>query len=134
MIIDLDQQEVDLVSSSTYGFNRQYQNVFSTFDAEYLLIFDNKSPDTLAIASIRCSRLKQEDFNFEYYLADKNDFDDRTAIMNYTLTLDDELTDQDRDDLKNLKYKQYIIDETIPIYLGLIDLLYAFVYDQRITQ
>ncbi|CAF4428243.1 unnamed protein product, partial [Adineta steineri] len=44
------------------------------------------------------------------------------------------LDEQDRDDLKNLKYKQLFIDDQISIYLGLIDLLYAFVYDQRITQ
>ncbi len=45
-----------------------------------------------------------------------------------------EFNDQDRDDLKNLKFKQFLIDDPIPIYLGLIDLIYAFVYDQRITQ
>lgn len=136
-LVDLDQPKADLNSSScSYGFARHYQGLFSTFDKEYSLIFDNPSPDTLSPASIRQCRLEkeQEDFNEEYYLADKDEFPDQTSILNYSIIIDDQLTDQDRDDLKNLKYKQHLIDDPIPIYLGLIDLLYAFVYDQRVTQ
>jgi protein SHQ1 len=137
VFVALDQPKVDSISSScSYGFARQYQGLFSTFDKEYSLIFDNPSPDSLSPASIRQCRLEkeQEDFNEEYCLADNDEFPDQTSILNYSITLDDQLSDQDRDDLKNLKYKQHLIDDPIPIYLGLIDLLYAFAYDQRITQ
>lgn len=84
---------------------------------------------------IRSSRLKQEeiDFNFEHYLADKHEFDDE-LVLNYKVIIDKQLNDQDIDDLKNLKYKQLLIDDQIPIYLELIDILYAFIYDQHITQ
>jgi len=87
------------------------------------------------LSSIRSARLEKEqhDFNLEHYLADKYELTDET-IFDYQLTIDKELNEQDRDDLKNLKYKQLLIDDPIPIYLGLIDLIYAFVYDQRITQ
>lgn len=135
-INDQVKEEPVISSSIYYGFNQQYKEVFSSFDSEYLLIFDNPSPDTLSMSSIRLSRLEKEneDFNLEHFLADKDEFDDEKTILDYSIDLDDELTDEDRDDLKNLKYKQFLIDDPIPIYLGLIDLLYAFVYDQRITQ
>lgn len=136
IVLDQVKEEPVISSSIYYGFNHQYKDVFSSFDSEYLLIFDNPSPDTLSMSSIRLSRLEKEneDFNLEHFLADKDEFDDETMILDYSIDLDDELTDEDRDDLKNLKYKQFLIDDPIPIYLGLIDLLYAFVYDQRITQ
>jgi len=125
----------DLIPSYSYGFNHQYKEIFSNFDSEYSLIFDNQSPDILPTLSIRLYRLEKEqlDFNSEHYLADKYDFNDQ-LIFDYKLIINKELNDQDRDDLKNFKYKQFLIDDQIPIYLGLIDLLYAFVYDQRITQ
>jgi protein SHQ1 len=131
----LDQPKDDLTSTYSYGFNHQYKGIFSNFDSEYSLIFDNQSPDTFPTSSIRSSRLEREqlDFNCEHYLADKYEFNDQ-SILDYKFIIDKELNDQDRDDLKNLKYKQFLIDDQIPIYLGLIDLLYAFVYDQRITQ
>ena len=136
-VLDQVKDEPVIASSISYGFNRQYKEVLSSFDSEYALIFDNPSPDTLSIPSIRSSRIETEngDFNFEHFLADKHEFEDEEAILAYSLDLgDDELTDEDRDDLKNLKYKQFLIDDPVPIYLGLIDLLYAFVYDQRVTQ
>jgi protein SHQ1 len=131
----LDQPKDHLISSYSYGFNHQYKGIFTTFDSEYSLIFDNQSPDTLPTLSIGSCRLEKEqlDFNSEYYLADKHELHD-DILFDYKLILDDELNDQDRDDLKDLKYKQFLIDDQIPIYLGLIDLLYAFAYDQRITQ
>lgn len=131
----LDQPKDDLICSYSYGFNHQYKKIFSTFDDEYCLIFDNQSPDTFAPSLIRSSRLQKEqsDFSCEYYLADKYEIDDE-SIFDYKLIIDKELNDQDRDDLKNLKYKQFLIDDQVPIYLGLIDLLYAFIYDQRVTQ
>jgi protein SHQ1 len=133
--IYLDQPKENLTSSYSYGFNHQYKDIFSKFDSEYSLIFDNQSPDTLSTSVIRSSRLDKEqaDFNSEHYFADKYQLDDQ-SIFDYKLIIDDEFNDQDRDDLKNLKYKQFLIDDQIPIYLGLIDLLYAYVYDQRITQ
>ncbi|CAF2136816.1 unnamed protein product [Rotaria magnacalcarata] len=130
-----DQPKENLISSYSYGFNHQYKEIFSNFDSEYSLTFDNQSPDTLPTSSIRSSRLEKEqlDFNCEHYLVDKHEFDNE-MLFNFKLTIDDELNDQDRDDLKNLKYKKLLIDDQIPIYLGLIDILYAFVYDQRLTQ
>ncbi|CAF3561801.1 unnamed protein product, partial [Rotaria sp. Silwood2] len=129
-----DQPKENLTHSYSYGFNHQYKEIFSNFDSEYSLIFDNQAPDTLPTSSIRSCRLEKEqcDFNYEHYLADKHELNDE-ALFNYKLMIDEELNNQDRDDLKNLKYKQFLIDDQIPIYLGLIDLLYAFVYDQRIT-
>ncbi|CAF1105862.1 unnamed protein product [Adineta ricciae] len=130
-----DQPKQTLTSTYSYGFNHQYKDIFTNFDSEYSLIFDNQSPDTCPTSSIRSRRLEKEqsDFNVEHYLADKYELTDE-ELFHYKLTIDDELNDQDRDDLKNLKYKQFLIDEPISIYLGLIDLLYAFAYDQRITQ
>ena len=130
-----DQPKENLISSYSYGFNHQHEKLFSNFDAEYSLIFDNQSPDTLSTSLIRSSRLEKEqsDFNLEHYLADKYELDD-PSIFQYQWNISDQLNDQDRDDLKNLKSKQLIIDDPIPIYLGLIDLLYAFAYDQRLTQ
>ena len=131
----LDQPKDDLISSYSYGFNHQYEKLFSNFDAEYSLIFDNQSPDTLPTSMIRSSRITQEhsDFNLEHYLADKYELDD-PSIFDYRLNISEQLSDQDRDDLKNLKSKPFLIDNSIPIYLGLIDILYAFAYDQRLTQ
>ncbi len=131
----LDQLKNDLISSYSYGFNHQYKGIFSNFDSEYSLTFDNQSPDTFPTSSICLYRLEKEqlDFNYEHYLADKYEFNDQ-LIFDYKLIIDKKLNDQDRNDLKNLKYKQFLIDDQIPIYLGLIDLLYAFVYDQCITQ
>jgi len=131
----LDQPKEDLTSAYSYGFNHQYQGIFSKFDAEYSLIFDNQSPDTLTTSMIRSCRLdkEQSDFNSEHCLADKYELDDQ-SIFDYQLSIIDQLNDQDRDDLKNLKYKQFLIDDQIPIYLGLIDLLYAFAYDQHLAQ
>lgn len=130
-----DQPKENLISSYSYGFNHQYEKLFSNFDAEYSLIFDNQSPDTLPTSLICSSRLEREqsDFNLEHYLADKYELDD-PAIFDYQLNISEQFNDQDRDDLKNLKLKQWIIDDPVPIYLGLIDLLYAFAYDQRLTQ
>ena len=132
----LDQKKDELIPTFSYGFNHQYNGLFSNFDSEYSIIFDNSSPDTLPSSSIRQNRLnqEQEDFNLDYYLADRHEFDDEENILNYSLIVTNELNDQDRDDLKNLKYKEFLIDESVPIYLGLIDLLYAYAYDQRITQ
>lgn len=134
-LVNLDQPKEDLTSSYSYGFNHQYKKLFSNFDDEYSLIFDNQSPDILPTSMIRSSRLNKEqsDFNIEHYLADKFELDD-PSIFDYQLNISEQLNDQDRDDLKNLKSKQFLIDDSIPIYLGLIDILYAFAYDQRLTQ
>ena len=136
-LFDVDQPNDELISSSSYGFNRQYKEIFSHFDAEYSLTFDNPSPDQLPSTAIRAGRLKKEqaDFHPEHYLVDQDEFTDEEHILNHELTIDDDqLDDEDRDDLKNLKYKQLLIDDPVSIYLGLIDILYAFAYDQRITQ
>jgi protein SHQ1 len=135
-LLTIDQPDEILTSSISYGFNQQYQGIFSKFDEEYSMIFDNSSPETLTSVDIRQHRLDRErnDFQIEHYLADQDDFADQSAILTYSLAIDDELTDENRDDLKNLKFKEFLIDDPVSIYLGLIDLIFAFAYDQRINQ
>ncbi|CAF0830274.1 unnamed protein product [Didymodactylos carnosus] len=123
-----------------YGFNLSYSEIFSKFDPEYLLIFDNKIPEILSQNDIRLKRyeMEQKDFNPDHYLFDLFDEENQATIqdlIDYKPQYDKHFTEQDKDDLKNLPHKKLLIEtnNNISLYLGLVDLLFSYSYNKRIT-
>lgn len=104
------------------------------------MIIDNPDPDILSIEKRRELRLENENekFDQDHYLADY--FDDSEMINDSILKFDlvwneDEFSQEEIDCLKNMPKKTFMLDKEQKFYafLGLVDILYAYCYNQRIN-
>ncbi|XP_067024259.1 protein SHQ1 homolog isoform X2 [Acropora muricata] len=118
-------------------------------------------PETMSLADRRSSRKKAEDVKFdeEYYLADLFNVEQIQHLLDYKppwremfLQKREDLsakyesdssnetraqfTDAEKDQLRRLPNKDYLLDkeEEIPLYLGLVDIIYAYAYNHRTTE
>lgn len=104
------------------------------------MIIDNPDPDNLNIEKRRILRLEGENqkFDQDHYLADY--FDDSEMINDTILNFEPEwnsgeFSEEEIDCLKNLPKKTFILDKEQKFYsfLGLVDILYAYCYNNRIN-
>lgn len=141
-----DDSDIKLTSTHCqYGFAQTKSNVFSKLNNEYELIIDLPDPDN---NTENRTQLREDDensrFDDDHYLADY--FDDsemiESAILKYkpfyynTEDLDSmDYTEKEIETLKNLPKKKYLLDseQKFHAYAGLIDILFAYCYNDRIN-
>ncbi|CAH1783363.1 unnamed protein product [Owenia fusiformis] len=133
-----------------YGFANQKSGVFKRLESEFLEILDIKNPETLTPHERRQQRIENENSHFdeEYYLADLFYDDNVQRIIAYKSPwLAEyrawkkgenivELSEIDKEKMLKLPRKEYLLDAHIErhLYLGLVDLMFAYAYNHRITE
>ncbi|RNA15731.1 SHQ1 -like protein [Brachionus plicatilis] len=136
---NMPQDEIK-ISDIKYGFGQTKSNIFSKLSNDYYLIIDNPDPDNLSLEKRRELRLENENekFDQDHYLADY--FDDSEMINDSILKFEFEwkngdFSQEEIDCLKNLPKKTFLLDKEQKFYafLGLIDILYAYCYTNRIN-
>ena len=151
------------ISAHKYGFNCSYSNVLEKFQDEVWQLIDLTNPGQTSPQQRRQFRLEREqlDFEEEHYLSDLHDdpetidrlirfqaswqptdADTETKDANDTndnLVVDQKLCKFSSDEifqLKNLPKKEFCLDqhEKRVLLYGLVDILFAYAYDQRINE
>lgn len=139
------EQKIDesaLIGSSSYGFANRQTDVFQRLEEEALELFDRTNIATVPNAERTNMRLDFEEnkFNEDHYLADMFDPDDGlVAALSYRGFWSDSdtcltLSDDETAVLVSMRKKSLPIldsDETIKVYSGLVELLFAYAYAQR---
>ena len=124
-----------------YGFACRKSNVLKDITSVLTSMLDIKHPDTVPKQDRKSLRLQQESdaFNCEHYLADY--FDDEMIQESISHNFDDlvnenaKLSEKELNTLTILPCREYIIDkaELKAVYLGLVDLVYAYCFNYRFT-
>ncbi|XP_076105320.1 protein SHQ1 homolog [Mytilus galloprovincialis] len=119
-----------------YGFANQKSGVFTRLQDEIVEIVDLKNPDQCSISDRREKRemAEQQKFDKDYYLADLYEDDAVKDLLSYNQCLTESFTDEDKEMMRNLPKKEYLIDNKISTYLGLVDIIFAYCYDVRSTE
>ncbi|RUS92008.1 hypothetical protein EGW08_000221 [Elysia chlorotica] len=137
-----DHQDCELsLEGPKYGFARRKSSALKDVTSVLTSMLDIKNPDSVPEVERRSLRLKQEKeaFSCEHYLADY--FDDETIQELILLNFEDlvggcvKLSEREQYKLTTLPCREYIIDkkELKSVYLGLIDLIYAYSFNYRFT-
>ncbi|XP_078342073.1 protein SHQ1 homolog [Oculina patagonica] len=158
------QENTDISLGETkYGFANQKSGIFKGREAELHEISEITDPDSMTLSERREARLAAEDAKFdeEYYLADYFNEDQIQHLLDYKPPWDAEclqckenlskdktehtcgkeettvnFTDEEKDQLRRLPNKDYLLDdkEELPLFLGLVDIIYAYAYNHRTTE
>ncbi|KAL3851863.1 hypothetical protein ACJMK2_015564 [Sinanodonta woodiana] len=146
------EEEIPL-GAPKYGFALQRSGVFNRLQSELSGVIDVKDPDTTPAAAWRKQRLQdeQDKFDQEYYLADLYEDEVIQNLLSYKAPWSDELqqvqksipvedavilTEEENEKLRKLPRKEYLIDDKVlpSVYLGLVDIMFAYAYDHRTTE
>jgi len=149
------QPSVSLLNKHSFGFNQQFTDYFDELQEELHEIVQ-LNPVEVSPEERRNIREETETFQFsiDHYMADFMEDEQIQAILkwtpehwsiqsdpNPTLEISSEqpsdsiFTDTEKEQLRNLPNKEYLIDppEARLLLLNLVDILYAFAYDFRVT-
>ncbi|XP_029639621.1 protein SHQ1 homolog isoform X1 [Octopus sinensis] len=136
-----------------YGFANKRSGVFQNLAEEFSETCDIRHPDEMSPqerTEKRC-KLEAEQFDPDYYIAD---FIDEENIIKKLCSYvcpwscekdgnlvpfpkSSDLTEQEKYILTQLPKKQYLLDnpkDVMSVYLGLVDILFAYSYDVRTTE
>lgn len=147
------QEEEVLLDAPKYGFANQRSGVFGKLQEEICEIVDLKEPDKVSFKDRRKLRIESENdkFDEDYYLADLHQDEIIQQLLQYESPWQQELqlikngspkedilkfTEEEQEKMIKLPKKKYLIEESVlpSVYLGLIDLLFAYAYNHRITE
>ncbi|KAJ2998371.1 Hsp90 cochaperone shq1 [Globomyces sp. JEL0801] len=143
-------------NTAKYGFNHSYQGYGISLQQIAHDIIDIRDIDSSTITSRREDRIAIEEIHFdkEHYMYDFIVNEEIKLLIDYipdtwkylnklqklkktdqTATLDSliSFSESEREVLTNLKNKEYTTME-ISVYLGLVDLLFAYCYNKRTTE
>ncbi|KAK7083808.1 Hsp90 cochaperone shq1, partial [Halocaridina rubra] len=136
-------EETIVTAGHKYGFGNTYTGVFASLQNELKGVVDIVDPDNKSSAQRREERLVSElnSFDEDHYLADYFEVDTAQQCVEfipefYSITSDEvQLTDQEKEDLLRLPLKEHLLDKGAKnvVYLGLVDILYAWSYNHRVT-
>lgn len=140
---DINDDDIKLTNSFVkYGFAQTKSNVFAKLNNEYELIIDLPDPEhnTHNRTELRIAD-ENEKFDDDHYLADYFDNSEmiQAVICKYEpyYRKEDaiEYTEEEIDTLKNLPKKKHLLDneQKFYAYTGLIDILFAYCYNDRIN-
>ncbi|KAH1023102.1 hypothetical protein HUJ04_012375 [Dendroctonus ponderosae] len=126
-----------------YGFALRNSNDFMKVSSAFDDIFE-VNPCEVSLKERRKLRIQYEQgkFNMDHYMADFIDNDQICEVISQKFSLGEKqdssfsFTEMELDFLKDLPNKQYNLSMEQIAYCqnGLIDLLFAYCYDQRITE
>lgn len=123
-----------------YGFANQKSGIFSRLQDEVVGVVDLINPDQCTMSERREKRqaAEQEKFDEDHYLADLYDDDAIQELLRYNphtgYDSSEGFTDEDKEIMRNLPKKEYLIDNRLSVYLGLVDIIFAYCYDIRSTE
>ncbi|XP_060078474.1 protein SHQ1 homolog [Ylistrum balloti] len=129
-----------------YGFGNTKSGVFKRLQEDIIDVVSLRDPDGCCPTERREKRTQaeQDKFDPDYYLADLYDDGIVQDLMNYRAPWEKQLksmeqvkfTDSENEKMRNLPKKEYLLEEKqlIGIYLGLVDLLFAYAYNHRSTE
>ncbi|XP_064632861.1 protein SHQ1 homolog [Lineus longissimus] len=142
-----------LEESYKYGFANLRSGVFLRLQDELYGVIDLLDPDKTPSQERTERRLREEadKFDGEYYLADLFEDDAIQEILSYEPVWVDEyrriksgenpdkivtLSEDDHQKMKELPNKEYLLDhdQQASVLLGLVDIIYAYAYDNRTTE
>ncbi|ESO89850.1 hypothetical protein LOTGIDRAFT_233998 [Lottia gigantea] len=134
-----------IIGQYSYGFADKKSQVFKNLSQELKYIIDIKDPDDLSnVERIKnCSQQEADKFNEDHYLADLYQDEVVVELVKVKpywsdLSYQDKISfnDKEREQLCNLPKKEYLLDENdiMPVYLSLVDIIYSYCYNQRITE
>ncbi|CEI99810.1 hypothetical protein RMCBS344292_13890 [Rhizopus microsporus] len=139
-----------LSTHTYYGFNQQYTGYFTHVQETLNEINDIQSPETSTIESRREERLQLENerFDEDHYCTDFAEDEDIRQLMKYKTVYAKELkrmqkendeakmtfTRQEEEMMRQLPRKEYLVSNEKSVYLGLVDLLFAYSYNHRMTE
>lgn len=150
-----------ILAGAKYGFANQKSGIFNGRESELHEMAEIPHPETMSLADRRSSRKKAEDVKFdeEYYLADLFNVEQIQHLLDYKPPWREmflqqrenlsakyegdssnetraQFTDAEKDQLRRLPNKDYLLDkeEEVSLYLGLVDIIYAYAYNHRTTE
>ncbi|KAJ2848336.1 hypothetical protein GGI22_005753, partial [Coemansia erecta] len=117
---DTEREEL-LLNGAKYGFNQHYSGLFTHVHQTVNEINELPNPEAMSAKDRRNSRIASENAKFDedYY------------IGNYMHDEDIEFTDEERKTMLDLPRKIYLISQKQSVYLGLVDILFAYSLDFR---
>lgn len=128
-------------SCARYGFNNQYSGFFSNFQpGQILQMLDVSCPESSSNEEREREKIiiENESFNEDHYICD---FVDEGGLIQQIINQDfdfsllSQFTEELNKKIIDLGNRDYIIENNSKsIYLGLIDILLAFLYDYRVTE
>ncbi|KAL0087803.1 SHQ1 protein-domain-containing protein [Phycomyces blakesleeanus] len=140
----------DLMIHSVYGFNNQYSGYFTHVQETMNEIIDIREPEKSTIESRRQDRLEQEELKFDedYYAMDfVNDEEIQNAIKYKTIWSkelkriqkqakeeEQQKKQNEKTLMRSLPNKEYLLSNEKVTYLGLVDLLFAYSYNHRVSE
>ncbi|XP_065829745.1 protein SHQ1 homolog isoform X2 [Oscarella lobularis] len=133
-----DGQEVSL-SRPQYGFANRLKCLFSSCD-DYQEFLDLPNPDQTPASARRQLRIDAENkaFDPDRYLYDLFENADIQNILAYKPKICKlvDFTDEEKEKMRRLPRREYLLDkeEERAVYLGLVDILFAYCYNHRITE
>lgn len=147
---ELPSDETMLGTEAYYGFNQQYTGYFRHVQETSNEINELQSPETsMTIESRRQERVQRENdkFDEDYYCSDYAMDEEIQNVIKYKTVYSKELkriqkeeaaqltfTEQEEELMRQLPRKEYLISNEKAVYLGLIDLLFAYSYNHRVTE
>ncbi|XP_033746162.1 protein SHQ1 homolog [Pecten maximus] len=129
-----------------YGFANTRCGVFKRLQEDIVDVVSLPDPDSCDVTERREKRTQSEQNKFdpEYYLADLYEGDAIQDLMSYRAPWEKQLksmdqvkfTDSEKEKMRSLPKKEYLLEEKqlIGVYLGLVDLLFAYAYNHRATE
>ncbi|KAG7261044.1 hypothetical protein CRUP_025183 [Coryphaenoides rupestris] len=119
-----ERSEAELASLQKYGFGNQRAGVFARLQEELSDVIDVRNPDGTTAAERRRARRDAEmrDFSSDHYLSDLFEDDVVQGLLKFSPW--------------RFTNRSYLLDKASrqAAWLGLVDLLLAYAYDQRFTQ
>lgn len=133
-------EECSSVDGFGIGFGQKHEKVFTKLLEESQEILDVKNPDTLSIHERKELRLDQEnkDFDPDHYLSDLYEPDDMIdEVLNFSCA---SISSQKLDSEDSAKLVEYAKKDKkvksklkLQTFCGLLDILFAYCYDNRVT-
>ncbi|KAK9760218.1 hypothetical protein K7432_016007 [Basidiobolus ranarum] len=152
------------VTKFPYGFNRAYSEFFAHVHETANEINDLLEPENCSFEIRRRERIENEDdkFDEDYYIGDKVNEDDIKYLLKYKSTwfselkkvqkkkenqqtIADELdrmsiteplqfSEKEQGQMRNLPNREYLLENEKAVYLGIIDILFAYSYNHRVNE
>ncbi|XP_074646856.1 protein SHQ1 homolog [Tubulanus polymorphus] len=140
-------EEVLTTEGYYYGFAHQRSGVFTRLKEEFHEVLDIRDPDVTSYTT-RCELRfedEQQKFDPEHYLADLYETDCIDELLKYrapwqllkaSKSCEVSLTAEEKDIMRKLPAKEYLLDkrDVMSVWLGLIDIIYAYAYNYRTTE
>lgn len=152
----------DAMGVARYGFALRYSGTLGKICHEVPGVIELSDPDHTPISARKAERVAAEDaqFDSEHYACDHAEKDEPGTMLHEALQFvptwsgwhegrcasddgaapaDDErpqlrFTSNETEEMRRLPRKEYLVDAVKPELIGLIDIVYSWAYNHRITQ